>query len=115
MGRAVALGLVVLVFAGAAAAQPSAADRGAALAKRNCGMCHAIGPQGKSPFPAAPPFRELGKRYSLDDLQEALAEGMLTGHPAMPEFRFSPAQINDLITYLKTIQERDQARVGRTL
>ena len=107
---ALALGLAAaLVCSTAAAAQPKGAEAGADIARRNCGMCHAIGTEGPSPNPAAPPFRELGKRYPLENLQEALAEGILTGHPAMPEFRFSPAQINQLIQYMKAIQVHDRA------
>ena len=45
-------------------------------------------------------------------MAEALAEGILTGHPAMPEFRFEPTQINDIILYLKSIQTRQHARLG---
>ena len=85
------------------------AIRGRALAQMNCSRCHAVGEKGKSPNPLSPPFRELGKRYDPDMLQEALAEGILTGHPEMPEFKLTPQQIDDLITYLKSIQPRDHA------
>lgn len=87
-----------------APARAASVDAGQRLAQRNCGMCHAIGRQGDSPYPAAPPFRTLSKRYPVENLQEALAEGILTGHPAMPEFRFSPSEIEDLIAYLSSIQ-----------
>lgn len=118
MRRAFVLGLAAaLACSAAAAAQPRGAEprgveAGAEIARRNCAMCHAVGPQGDSPHAEAPPFRELGRRYPLEDLQEALAEGILTGHPAMPEFRFSPAQIDQLIRYMKAIQARDQAAGG---
>ena len=72
-------------------------------------MCHAVGKAGVSPFQPAPPFRELNQRYKVDDLAEALAEGLITGHPAMPEFRFSPAEVNDIIRYIKSIQTRQAA------
>ncbi|HWL21031.1 MAG TPA: cytochrome c, partial [Bradyrhizobium sp.] len=35
---------------------------------------------------------------------EALAEGIVTGHPAMPEFQLSPDEIHDLLSYLKTLE-----------
>jgi mono/diheme cytochrome c family protein len=114
MRRALILGVAAALACSApAAAKPKGADAGAEIARRNCGMCHAIGRAGQSPNPAAPPFRELGARYPLENLQEALAEGILTGHPAMPEFRFSPAQIDQLILYMKTIQVRDRAANAR--
>lgn len=103
-----------VLAAGLAEAAPSA-GRGLELVRRNCGMCHAIGERGDSPNKQAPRFRELGRRYPIDDLAEALAEGILTGHPAMPQFRFSPAEVDDIIAYLKSIQVRNQARADRSL
>ena len=55
----------------------------------------------RSPLPKAPPFRTLHERYPVEDLEESLAEGIRTGHPAMPEFALDEKQIRDLITYLK--------------
>ena len=98
-----------------AAPAPAPADQavsvalGRELVLRNCGMCHAIGRDGPSPNPQAPLFRELHQRYSVDDLAEALAEGIITGHPAMPEFRFEPNELNSIIRYLKTIQTDQRA------
>ena len=48
----------------------------------------------------APPFRTLHLRYPIDSLEEALAEGIRTGHRAMPEFALSNHQVQDLIAYL---------------
>ena len=95
--------LAALSFAAQASAQGSV-GRGQALIQRNCAMCHAIGPTGQSKYKGAPPFRTLSQRYPLEMLEEALAEGMLTGHPAMPEFKFSPRQIDDIIAYLRSVQ-----------
>lgn len=87
----------------AAAAEPTSVDRGLALVQRNCSQCHAVGPRGDSPNPEAPPLRTLQERYDVDALGEALAEGILTGHPAMPEFRFNPREIGDIVDYLKSL------------
>jgi mono/diheme cytochrome c family protein len=54
----------------------------------------------------APPFRTLSEAYPVESLSEAFAEGILVGHPDMPEFRLEPAQINDLLAYIQSIQER---------
>lgn len=80
--------------------------RGKSLVEANCTSCHAVGPTGASPVAEAPPFRTLSQRYPLSDLEEALAEGILVGHPMMPEFKLQPAQIDDLIAYLTSIQEK---------
>jgi cytochrome c len=97
----------------AAALLPASASadaaRGQALVQKNCGMCHAVGRTGASPNAAAPAFRDLHLRYPVDSLAEALAEGILTGHPQMPEFRFAPEEVNDIILYLKSIQTEQGA------
>jgi mono/diheme cytochrome c family protein len=85
------------------------AARGRLLVERNCGMCHATGPSGPSREPQAPPFRELHERYDMEALGEALAEGILTAHPAMPEFRFQPDEVAAIIRYLKSIQAKTRA------
>ena len=81
-----------------------AAQRGLVIVRTNCSRCHAIGRVGDSPLPIAPPFRALHERYPVDDLQEPLAEGIVTGHPTMPEFRFDPGQVGDIIAYLKSLE-----------
>jgi mono/diheme cytochrome c family protein len=43
-------------------------------------------------------------RYPIETLGEALAEGIYTGHAEMPAFELSPDQINDLLSYLKTLE-----------
>lgn len=85
-------------------AEAANAARGGRLVARDCGRCHATGRTGASPLPAAPLFRELGRRYPLEDLQEALAEGILTAHPAMPQFSYEPTEVNDIIAYLESVQ-----------
>jgi mono/diheme cytochrome c family protein len=77
------------------------AQRGFAILHTNCASCHAIEAVGSSPLPAAPPFRTLHERYPVESLQESLAEGIVTGHTDMPEFRFDPDQVGDVIAYLK--------------
>lgn len=77
---------------------------GLALAKEYCARCHAIMKDDESPLKIAPPFRDLHLRYPVEDLTEALSEGIRTGHPTMPEFRFDPDQIENFIAYLKTLE-----------
>jgi cytochrome c len=86
-------------------AQAGRVQRGQTFAQTNCSQCHAVGRVGDSPIPEAPPFRTLHTRYPVEDLAEAFAEGITTGHPSMPQFQLDPAQINDLIAYLESIQD----------
>ena len=101
---AAALAAWLAVQGGQAAAWDRQVRQGETLARTNCARCHAIGRVGASPLPAAPPFRELHTRYPVEDLGEALTEGIRTGHPSMPEFRFDPDQAEDLIAYLKSLE-----------
>jgi mono/diheme cytochrome c family protein len=87
------------------APDPGSISRGERLAERNCAACHAVGRRGGSPNASAPPFRDLHRRYPADALEEAFRRGLLRRHPAMPEFRFLPREINDLTAYLKSLRQ----------
>ena len=100
---AIVLALAALQAKGEEVLSP-AAQRGLVIVRTNCSRCHAVGKVGDSPLPVAPPFRTLHERYPVDDLQEPLAEGIVTGHPTMPEFRFDPGQVGDIIAYLKSLE-----------
>ena len=82
------------------------ARRGEALLITNCARCHAVGRSGVSPHPQAPPFRTLSRKFKVEGLAEALAEGISTGHPDMPEFVFEADEVGAIIEYLKSIQQR---------
>jgi mono/diheme cytochrome c family protein len=104
MMRLTLLGLALACASSAAMAQSGRVQRGQVFAQTNCSQCHAIGRVGESPVPEAPPFRTLHTRYPIESLAEAFAEGITTGHPSMPQFQLDPAQINDLLAYLDSIQ-----------
>jgi len=80
--------------------------RGEALLAKNCARCHAIGRTGTSPHSMAPPFRTLSRKYPIEGLAEALAEGIFVGHPDMPEFAFEADEVGAILAYLGSIQER---------
>ena len=90
--RPALLGVLLLCFwSTLGAAQQGRVQRGRVFAQTNCAMCHAVGRIGDSPLAIAPPFRTLHTRYRVDDLAEALAEGIVTGHPSMPQFQLDAA------------------------
>lgn len=76
------------------------------MAEVNCATCHAIGRDGESRHPTAPPFRQLSRDYPVNQIEEAFAEGILVGHPIMPEFRLPPEDIDALLSYIQSIQEQ---------
>ena len=107
--------LVAMCATGMAAASTLAAGlddpenriaHGHALLTDNCARCHAVEAEGDSPFAPAPPFRTLNERYDVEVLEEALAEGIVSGHPAMPEFVFAPDDVGDIIAYLKSLERQ---------
>ena len=101
----VSVAVTILLLVSAAEAQTVlAVQRGEITVQTYCSQCHAIGKTGSSPLSAAPPLRDLHKLYPVEQLEEAFAEGITTGHPEMPRFQFEPDQIADLIAYLKSLE-----------
>ena len=96
--------LIMMMLITPALAVSPAEQRGKTFALNNCGRCHSIDRVTQSPLKIAPPFRTLHLRYPVEALGEALAEGIVTGHPSMPEFQLDPDQIHDLLSYLKTLE-----------
>ena len=80
-----------------------AASRGQAIVVVGCVGCHAINATGPSVLAAAPPFRDIVRRRSLDDLETSFALGLVTTHPAMPAYVFRASEIDDLIAYLGSL------------
>lgn len=93
-----------LILTNSALAISPAEQRGKNFVVNNCSRCHAVDKVSPSPLKIAPPFRDLHKKYPIEQLQESLAEGIVTGHPTMPQFRLEPDQINDVISYLKSLE-----------
>ena len=98
--------IALAVFAIATAVNSSAADKnnGEIFATDNCARCHAINKTGASPNAKAPPFWQIAGKYELEFLQEALAEGIVTGHNNMPEFILTTKQIDDLLAHFQTLK-----------
>ena len=94
----------VVILTLAQAQQSPSQQRGELFARTHCMRCHSTDKVSPSPLLDAPPFRTLAQRYPVENLQEALGEGIVTGHPSMPEFKLDPGQINDFIAFLKGLE-----------
>jgi cytochrome c len=103
-GAAIMASVVLYSFAHAEEALSPAAQRGLVFVRTHCARCHSIDRVSRSPLQVAPPFRTLHERYPVESLQESLAEGIVTGHPSMPEFKLDPGQVGDVIAYLKSLE-----------
>ena len=102
-------GVVIVFWALGTAIVPCAAAPGAAagkaFAQANCSHCQSIDKFTPSTLAIAPPFRTLHQRYPVESLEEALGEGITTGHPSMPEFELDPGQVGDFISFLKSLEQ----------
>jgi mono/diheme cytochrome c family protein len=96
--------VLLCAFNGEAQAQSPAEQRGLRFVRAHCAQCHSVDKVTSSPLAIAPPFRSLHLRYPVESLAEAFAEGIMTGHPSMPEFRLDPGQIGDVLAYLKSLE-----------
>jgi len=103
---AAAVALCAVLTQEPALADEAAVLNGKRIAAAHCARCHAIGRQGASPLARAPAFRTLSRRYPLDHLAEALAEGIMTGHAEMPQFAFEPEEIGALLAYMRSISDK---------
>lgn len=96
----------LLVCAVPATAQEEDANiaYGRALVEANCAGCHGIAAADESNHPDAPAFRTLWERYPIDALEESFVEGIVTGHPDMPQFTATPEQIAAILDYIASLQ-----------
>jgi cytochrome c len=103
---AMVVGALALCTGEPALAQQSPAEqRGLTFVRANCEQCHSIDRVSESTLPIAPPFRALHLKYPIESLQRPLSEGIIAGHPTMPQFRLDADQVTDVIAYLKTLQQ----------
>lgn len=78
--------------------------QGEAIAEAACVTCHAIDADSDSTHPDAPPFRTLHERFDIEVLAEPLVEGIMVGHPDMPEYQFDAQSAESLIVFIKSLQ-----------
>ncbi len=101
-----AVALALCLSNGAQAQMAAKVEAGRQLAEKFCARCHAIGMQGASAHASAPPFRAIVAKGNVENLEEALGEGIVVGHPDMPQFQFKPTDVGALIAYLKSLSGR---------
>lgn len=84
---------------------------GKEMLQKLCTGCHSIGRTGNSPNRLAPPFRTFSetKLYDSDFLQR-LQDGYSSIHPSMPTFRFSREDAEEVVSYMKSIQEPPKSK-----
>lgn len=86
-----------------APAEPEALE-GAGFVARACAGCHAVGRQGASSDPAAPPFRRLAARLPDTALAADLARVAEHGHVQMPPIYMTDDEQASVLAYLKRLR-----------
>jgi mono/diheme cytochrome c family protein len=100
-----ALLAILIVLPASAYAGSSEIDLGRELAELNCASCHNIEKTGDSPFDAAPPFRTIPEKYKPSELEEAFVEGIVVGHPAMPEWQMTGEQAAAMSAFIADLAQ----------
>lgn len=88
----------------AAPTQAELIGQGEVMAEALCARCHAITREDESAHSEAMPLREISWHYRVESLAEPLAEGIMVGHPDMPEWQFEPKDVDAILAYLESIQ-----------
>lgn len=93
------LALTLLAASPALAAGDAAAGR--RVADAWCVGCHIVGDENKAPMLDVPPFPEVAKTRSADQVRAFLAKP----HPAQPLFRLSPTDIENLAAFIAGLKK----------
>ena len=79
--------------------------RGEALARSSCAGCHAIGRQGSSPNPKAPPFALIVNQQDLN--AATLSTWLRDAHnyPREMDFSVDAGEVDELVAYMLTLRD----------
>jgi cytochrome c len=105
LSRVAIAALWLCAFAAPGLTAETLLKKGRALAEANCGRCHSLEKTGDSPYPPAPPFRIIAGMYKSSDIEEALVEGIVVGHPAMPEFEMTGEQAAAVAAFIDSLKK----------
>ncbi len=83
-------------------------SEGRAIVAANCSSCHNFELTGDSPREDAPPLRTVLADYNAESLADDFRESIHVGHPDMPDFDFGPKGTDEVVAYLKSIQESSE-------
>ena len=100
------LSIIALLWSTFAHARYAERQHGKELLQKLCARCHSVGRTGASPNRLAPPFRSFSETKLYDsDFMQRLQNGLTSIHPFMPTFRFNRDNAEEVLNYMKSIQE----------
>jgi mono/diheme cytochrome c family protein len=106
MKRSLLVLTISLLWSNLAHARAHEQQSGREMLQQLCARCHAIGRTGSSPNKQAPPFRSFSETKLYDsDFVQRLQDGLSSVHPFMPTFRFNREEAEEVLSYMKSIQE----------
>ncbi|MBI1980965.1 MAG: cytochrome c [Methylocystis sp.] len=81
------------------------AQRGAIIAKRWCASCHVVTSDQTSASADAPSFYDIARRRTD---KRKLGHFLMDPHPPMPDMHLSRKEIDDIVSYIRSLDTRPQ-------
>jgi mono/diheme cytochrome c family protein len=81
------------------------AQRGGTIAKRWCASCHVVAKDQASASADAPSFFEIARRHTD---KKKLGGFLMDPHPPMPDMHLSRKEIDDIVSYIRSLDPRPQ-------
>lgn len=82
------------------------AQKGGVIAKRWCASCHVVAGDQATANADAPSFFDLAKRRD----KKQIANFLVDPHPPMPDMHLSRKEIDDIATYIRSLDPRPQPK-----
>ncbi len=76
---------------------------GKIIAQRWCAACHVVVPDQSGAWADAPSFSDVARRRVDKD---ALARFLIDPHPPMPDMHLSRQEIDDIVSYIRSLDPR---------
>ena len=76
---------------------------GKIIAQRWCAACHVVVPEQSGAWADAPSFSDIARRRVDKD---ALARFLMDPHPPMPDMQLSRREIDDIVSYIRSLDPR---------
>ncbi|MFM8647552.1 MAG: c-type cytochrome [Methylocystis sp.] len=76
---------------------------GEIIAQRWCAACHVVVPDQSGAWADAPSFSDIARRRVDKD---ALAHFLIDPHPPMPDMHLSRQEIDDIVSYIRSLDPR---------
>jgi mono/diheme cytochrome c family protein len=84
------------------------AKRGSVIAKRWCASCHVVASEQASASADAPSFFDVARRRTD---KKKLGNFLMDPHPPMPDMHLSRKEIDDIVSYIRSLDPRPQPPV----